>query len=221
MLMLHHKNPNMKLTIVLFITLLCQSLQSQEYNFDLLTQYSSSYSGITQNRTVYASTRDTSFVMMIGDFSGDSEAQIIDYKTRRVHLFKVKKLENDSRRYEFKYRKTIKLKIPRVLRNYDFTFENIKSDSITSEVNLTIFIREGKESKELGTTVLKLMKSDVNFFKLYRLACLHPFERMLWLTLPGDFLVMSGTGMGSNGVKSESRLADIKSEKLTIKIPIK
>lgn len=210
-------NMNKYLTLVfLFLT---GSMISQNYNFDLLTKYTTKVNGKSMDRVFYSSTKDPNIFLNVGGFSGSSDAFISDFKKGVHHQYKIKKSkENGEIFFTFKYLKTVKTQLPKFYFDYDFKFEEIETDTLFKKVKVTIFT-DSSRNIAITTQTLTMKKSDNNLFPLYRVSCLHPFENLMQLNLPGNYLVISGTGITRGRFKIVTELTEYKPILLQLVVP--
>ena len=207
-----------KYLAVLFL-LLSGSIVAQNYNFDLLTKYTTKVNGKSIDRVFYSSTKDPNIFLNVGGFTGSSDAYITDFKKGVHHQYKIKKSkENGEIFFTFKYLKTVKIQIPKHYFDYDFKIEELEADIQFKKIKVTIFTNSTRKD-EITSQILKMKKSDNNLFPVYRVSCLHPFENLLQLNLPENYLVVSGTGITRGGFKIVTELTDHKPIQMQLVVP--
>jgi hypothetical protein len=195
------------------------SMISQNYNFDLLTKYTTKVNGKSMDHVFYSSTKDPNIFLNISGFSEPSVAFISDFKKGVNHQYKIKKSkENGEIFITFKYLKTVKTKLPKFYFDYDFKFEEIQTDTLFKKVKVTIF-KDSSRNEEITNQTLTMKKSDNNLFPLYRVSCLHPFENLLQLNLTENYLVISGNGITKGGFKIITELTEYKTIQLQLVVP--
>ena len=90
----------------------------------------------------------------------------------------------------------------------------LKIKSITSSK-----LYKAKRKRPVSYQTVILNKSDHDLFSLYRVACLHPWEKLDKMKYPEKYKVVSGKGKTSGGYKIETKLVSIKPINLTLNIP--
>ena len=86
------------------------------------------------------------------------------------------------------------------------------------QIKLSIY-KNTKRKRPVTSQTIVLEKSDDELFSLYRVACLHPFEKLDKMKYPGKYKVVSGTGKTSGGYKIKTELLSIKPINLILNIP--
>lgn len=206
-------------TLILFFFLISKVIYSQNYKFDLLTNYSSEVNGKEYQSIVYSDSNNDSFFLSLDPFKNSSKAILIDFEKRVYHKFKVIRTEeNKEISFQFRYKSTTNFKTPDKYFDHDFAFEEIESDSIFRKVKVLIY-ENSKKKKSITSQIITLKKTVNNLFSLYRVSCLHPFGMFDKIKYPGNYMVISGTGTTLGGYKIENKLILTKKIHLEINIP--
>jgi len=210
----------MKLLFIFLIYLLMIQINySQNYKFDLLTNYSSKVNGEVFEKIVYSNSKNDKFFLTVGGFQDASKATLIDLKKRIYHKYKLTQTKiKEETFFTFKYKYTANFKNNSKYINLDFAFEEVESDSIFKKVKLLVY-KNSKKNKIITSRTVILKKSDNQSFSLYRVSCLHPFELMDKIKYSGNYIVISATGTTSGGYKIENKLLLTKPIYLEMNIP--
>ncbi len=206
----------MKLFLLIFTTSIT-SLFGQKLKFDVMAKYSISSEKTNSERSVYAISSNENYIMaVLNQYDGQQLANVYDLKSLKIHQFTIKesKSENDVINYKFIYSKTSSFDRTQK-ENIYFDFQNVSIEGDIETVKL-IFYKNKSKTKILNTLELKIMKSEVNFFTLFRFTCLHLRESIMDLNYDNGGLVINSTS--ENGF-SKSILTAFVDVNIEITIP--
>ena len=192
---------------------------AQTYKFDLIATYTQKVSDKEHSRIVCSNATNDDYFLTIGTFTSSSTAFVSDFKKQICHTYEITQSDEDSDKYFiFKYLRTSKIESTKAYLNHEYNFEEIESDSLFRKVKLSIY-KNTKRKRPVTSQTIVLEKSDDELFSLYRVACLHPFEKLDKMKYPGKYKVVSGTGKTSGGYKIKTELLSIKPINLILNIP--
>lgn len=206
----------MKLFLLIFTTSITL-LFGQKLKFDVMAKYSISSEKTNSEISVYAISSNENYIMaVLNQYDGQQRANVYDLKSLKIHQFTIKesKSENDVINYKFIYSKTSSFDSTQT-ENIYFDFQNVSIEGDIETVKL-IFYKNKSKTKILNTLELKIMKSEVNFFPLFRFACLHLRESIMDLNYDNGGLVINSTS--ENGF-SKSILTAFVDVNIEITIP--
>ncbi len=191
---------------------------SQDYRFNLVTNYLIDHQNNKNNSFKYSNINDSNYFLSIHNNS-ENNASITDYRIKKVHFLKYKKFQTEEGvSFEFNYINTTDLIDPKINSNYVAEFENIKQDSLHKTVKMTMY--KNKRKKNIAYVIELIIKNhQKKLFPLYRISCLHPFEQMLSLDYGEKGIVESSKLIGKR--KMETQLDYYQEIELVIKIPKK
>ncbi len=172
------------------------SLFGQKLKFDVMAKYitSSEKPSFEKSRSAYAiSTNDNYIMQILNEYNGHQVAQVYDLKSLKMHQFDVEesKSENGIINYKFIYSNTRKFERTPVKDIY-FDFQSVSIKDNVETVNL-IFYKNKSKTKIVNVLELKILKSEVNLFPLFRYTCLHPSEFITELNYINGGLVTNCT----------------------------
>jgi hypothetical protein len=179
----------MKLFLTLFLTSFT-ALFGQKLNFDVMAQYSCTYDDSTQDRIAYAiTTNDNYFMQIINLPEGPQVAHVYDLKALKEHMFIFTEsiAENGEKKYKFTYTHPLRF-VRSPGRTIYFDFTNVSNIDNFEMVKLNVYKNKSK-TKLTDSLELKIIKSEINLFRLYRFICLHPNEFITELNYSGRGLV--------------------------------
>ena len=162
----------------------------QKLKFDLMAQYSVSNDNSTFERSCYAISSNENFLMqIINRYDGQQVAKVYDLKSLKSHEFTIMELksENDIKNYKFTYSKTSAFE-RKIAGNIYFDFQSVSIIENIETVKLSIYKNKSK-TKIINSFELKIIKSEINLFPLFRFNCLHPSEFITELSYAGAGIV--------------------------------
>jgi len=190
----------------LFLTLFLASLTTvfgQKLHFDVMVEYTTTYENSNFDRSAYAmSSNDNYILKIVSSPDGQKVAYVADLKALKSHEFSITEsiIENDLKNIKFTYIKTVKHKFARTTaRGIYFDFMSVSNSDGVETVNLNSYKNKAK-TKLTNSLELKIIKSEVNLFPLFRFICLHPFEYITELNYNGAGLVTNC--VNKNGAKT-------------------
>ena len=191
----------MKLFLTLFLTSY-SALFGQKLNFDVMAQYSTSYDNSIYDRIAYAITTNDNYVMQIINLpDGPQVAHVYDIKALKEHLFIFTESidENGVKKYKFNYTHSLnRVKSPGGAIYFDYILVS-QADSFEI-VKLNCYKNKAK-TKLSNSLELKIIKSELNLFRLYRFTCFHISEFIPEL----DY---KGAGLVTNCVSNDGKRTD-------------
>lgn len=205
----------MRLFLLIFLTSFT-AIFGQKLKFDVMAKYSVTSNNSTYERSAYIISSNDNYIMQVKNYDEQQVAQVYDLKSLKMHKFKIteSKSENDVIKYNFTYSNTTTFVRSPVKKNY-FEFQSISIEGNTEIVNL-IFYKNKSKTKAVNVLKLKILKSEVNFFPLFRFTCLHPSEFISELTYVNGGLVTES--ISENGL-SKSILNAFEEASLELTIP--
>jgi hypothetical protein len=190
----------------LFLTLFLASLTTvfgQKLHFDVMVEYTTTYENSNYDRSAFAmSSNDNYILQIINNPDGTQVAYVVDLKALKEHVFTVSEsiIEKGLKNIKFTYLKTVKHKFARTpARGIYFDFISMSNNDSVETVNLNSYKNKSK-TKLSNILELKIIKSEVNLFPLFRFICLHPFEYITELNYNGAGLVTNC--VNKNGEKT-------------------
>ncbi len=208
----------MKLFLTLFLTSFT-ALFGQKLHFDVMVEYTTTYENSNYDRSAYAMSSNENYILkIVSSADGQKVAYVSDLKGLKVHEFSITEsvIENDLKNIKFTYIKTVKHKFARTTaRGIYFDFVSISNNDDVETVNLNSYKNKAK-TKLTNSLELKIVKSEVNLFPLFRFLCLHPFEYIKELNYNGAGLVTNC--VNKNGAKTHV-LKAIEEANLELTIP--
>ena len=190
----------------LFLTLFLASLTTvfgQKLHFDVMVEYTTTYENSNFDRSAYAmSSNDNYILQIINNPDGTQVAYVVDLKALKEHVFTVSEsiIEKGLKNIKFTYIKTVKHKFARTTaRGIYFDFMSVSNSDGVETVNLNSYKNKAK-TKLTNSLELKIIKSEVNLFPLFRFICLHPFEYITEINYNGAGLVTNC--VNKNGEKT-------------------
>lgn len=210
----------MKPLLLLFLFLFFGvTTYAQTYKFDLIATYTQKVSGRERTRIVYSNKTNDDYFLTIGTFTSSSTVFLSDFKKQVYHTYEIVETNiNSEEFFTFKYLSTSKIELTKAYLNHEFVFEEIESDSLFRKVKLSIY-KNSKRKRPVTSQTIVLEKSDHELFSLYRVACLHPWEKLDKMKYPGKYKVVSGKGKTSGGYKIETKLLSVEPINLILNIP--
>jgi hypothetical protein len=206
----------------LFLTFFLASLTTvfgQKLNFDIMVEYTTIYENSNYDKSAYAMSSNDNYILKIVSYAdGQKIAYVADLKGLKSHEFSITEsiIENDLKNIKFTYIKTIKHKFARTMaRGIYFDFVSESNNDGVETVKLNSYKNKAK-TKLSNSLELKIIKSEVNLFPLFRFLCLHPFEYITELNYNGAGLVTNC--INKNGLKIHV-LKAIEEANLEITIP--
>lgn len=163
----------MKLFLTLFLTSFT-ALFGQKLNFDVMAQYSCTYDNSTNDRIAYAiTTNDNYFMQILNLPEGPQVAHVYDLKALKEHvyIFTESMDENGVKKYKFTYTHSPKYVISSTRTIY-FDFTNVSHVDNFEMVKLNFYKNKSK-TKISDSLELKIIKSEINLFRLFSFICLH------------------------------------------------
>lgn len=185
--------------LILFLSPFCLVF-SQKLKFDIMAQYSVSNENSTSERSCYGiSSNDNYLMQIINQYDGQQVAKVYDLKSLKSHEFIIteSKSENEIKNYEFTYSKTFAFE-RRIAGNIYFEFQSVSIIENIETVKLSLYKNKSK-TKIINSFELKIIKSELNLFPLFRFTCLHPSEFITELSYAGSGLVTNC--ISENGLK--------------------
>ncbi|MCF8319941.1 MAG: hypothetical protein K9I35_01895 [Flavobacterium sp.] len=189
----------------LFLTFFLASLTTvfgQKLNFDIMVEYTTTYENSNYDKSAYAMSSNDNYILKIVSYAdGQKIAYVADLKGLKSHEFSITEsiIENDLKNIKFTYIKTVKHKFARTMaRGIYFDFVSESNNDGVETVKLNSYKNKAK-TKLSNSLELKIIKSEVNLFPLFRFLCLHPFEYITELNYNGAGLVTNC--INKNGLK--------------------
>lgn len=198
------------------LMIIATATHSQQYNFDLLTLYSTDTDGYKFDRLIYSNTKNTKLFLIVEGNPGSKDATLYDLGSRKMHHFDVLEPNHDQP-IQYNYVKSANF-APPLFDAHDFTIENLKPDGQLKKVKITLY-KSGKTKMIAGTQTLTMKKSSANFFQLYRVSGFHPYEFWEKLQLDGNYMVVKSTGKSYIGHDFSAELVLEKKVDLRLQIP--
>jgi len=186
--------------LILFLSSFCLVF-GQKLKFDVMVQYSVSNENSTFERSCYGISSNENYLMqIINQYDGQQVAKVYDLKSLKSHEFNIteSKSENDIKNYKFTYSKTHAFE-RRIAGNIYFDFQSVSIIENIETVKLSLYKNKSK-TKIINSFELKIIKSEVNLFPLFRFTCLHPSEFITELSYAGSGLVTNC--ISENGLRN-------------------
>lgn len=166
----------MKKTMLLIVVLIStMELFSQNYKFNLLTNYKSE-NGFYKERVVFSNKENGTYFLTIRPFKNQKTAFLIDLKSLYEHQFKVLEgnISGNEITTQFIYLNSYKIKKREDLYK-THSFKVIKQDSVSKTVKMITYL-DKRKNKIIDTAELLIKDSPYNLFPVFRFSCLHPYE---------------------------------------------
>lgn len=190
----------------LFLTLFLASLTTvfgQKLHFDVMVEYTTTYENSNYDRSAFAmSSNDNYILKIVSSPDAQKVAYVADLKALKSHEFSITEsiIEKGLKNIKFTYLKTVKHKFARTpARGIYFDFISMSNNDSVETVNLNSYKNKSK-TKLSNILELKIIKSEVNLFPLFRFICLHPFEYITEINYNGAGLVTNC--VNKNGEKT-------------------
>ena len=192
----------MKPLLLLFLYLFFGvTTYAQTYKFDLIATYNVKLNGREREHIVCSNIANDDCFLTIGTYKSPTEAILGDFKNQVYHIFEIIQSQKNSEEFfTFKYLSTSKIESTKAYLNHEYVFEEIESDSLFRKVKVSIY-KNAKRKRPVSYQTVILNKSDHDLFSLYRVACLHPWEKLDKMKYPEKYKVVSGKGKTSGDIK--------------------
>ncbi|MFV8333807.1 hypothetical protein [Flavobacterium sp. GSP14] len=184
----------MRKQFLLLLLLSITSLFGQKLKFDVMAEYDILEEKSFFKKSAYKITDNDRYIMQVlNQYDGKQIAEVFDLISLKKHLFTIKETKTISGliTYDFQYIKTRPFERSPI-KNIYFDFIRISIEDNIERVEL-IFYRNKSKSKIAYVLDLKILKSEVNFFPLFRFVSLHPSEFITDLNYSNGGLVTSCT----------------------------
>ena len=204
---------------ILFLLLFFSSSFSQTYQFDLVTNYTSSSSKykLAYDNVNYFNSDDFSYYLKISNRENELKGILGDPKNNLVHHFKViqSKLSNEIQ-FQFVYNYSSVINADNDEK--DYRFELLENPTVSSkEVVLKIY-RTKKAKKPFLTQTLTLITANKNLFPIYCISVHDHFWSYNEFIYPGNYIVSKAIEKIGNQT-CEINLKEYKNVDLQITLP--
>lgn len=165
------------LFLLIFLTSFT-ALFGQTLKFDVLAKYSISLNNSTFEISAYAISSNNNYIMRVLNQPGGQKkiAQVYDLKSLKKHNYNITELKSGTGEmsYKFTYSNTSSI-VPTPVENAYYDFQRVSVENDIETVKMFVYKTESK-TKPINILELKILKSEVNFFPLFRFMCLHLSE---------------------------------------------
>ncbi|MEZ4854092.1 hypothetical protein, partial [Flavobacterium sp.] len=206
----------MKTITCIIYVLFLSNIYSQKFEFDVLTKYK------LKNREsiVYSNSKHEDYVMYIQGNSEYKIAKLYDLKKMILHKFDVKEVKSKNEVFfQFMYKSTNDMNFYKYWDKSKIQYEWISNNGLNGEIKLNIY-KNYKKTKLLYTVYMKVQKSNVNLFHVFKFSCLHPFEFYRNFNIPENIIVKSSKIELSSG-RLEEHSSLVYSKNILFEIEIK
>ena len=176
------------------------------FKFDLLTNYVVIVNNKKKQEIIYSNSKDDNYLLKINGSGKRHRATLYDFKKSVIHSFKV----IHKVKKEFKYQHSTNYFNNKI----NYSFEELESNIKYKKIKVLV-----SENSKITWQIITLENSEHNFFSIYRVSCLHPYEKFDKIKYPGNYIVTSGIGKTKGGFDIKTKLLTVKSSKLEINIP--
>lgn len=169
----------MKLIILFWLVAPFLTLSAQTLNFDIMTTYSIKRNGTSYESSACAMSTNENFILKIVNVNDqDQIAQVYDLQELKVYEYMINDDNSASakNKHKFTYLTSRPFKRSPIGKVY-VHFENTSTEADVETVNLNFYKNKFKNKKS-DVLELKILKSEINLFHLFRFTCLHPLEFM-------------------------------------------
>jgi hypothetical protein len=184
----------MKKIIIIFLLLNTLLSFSQQYKFNILTNYKSE-NAFYKESIVYSNKENDSYFLKLYKNNDNNQtiAFLIDLKDSKKHTFKVIESKNDSNDifFQFVYLKSNDYYTHESLKGHHYEYEVVKKDSLSKTVRMSLM---NEKKKVIKTSELEFKNYAFNLFPVFRYSCLHPFEFSKNINFNGTGIVQSYKG---------------------------
>ena len=162
---------------ILLCYFFCSNVIAQTLKFDVVASYSIKNSKITDTSTVFGvSTNSNYFMRIINNPNGSQSALVYDISLLKQYNYNIKPAVSEIGETTFNFEYIASRNFKRSKNGkYDFEFKSVSTTDSIENVKLKCLsdIDNRKETKKYD---LQIKKSDVNYFYLFRAACMHALE---------------------------------------------
>ena len=151
---------------------------AQKFEFDFVREYVTKTPDYDKTTITYSNSKNPNYILMIHHKFPTKSGSLCDFENKKIHVFKVfSRNENGKMIYEFKYKKSRKVKQSYYDHHkYDtYKFDVIKKEGAFTTLLFTHF-KDYNATITKYVTELKIKESDQNYFPNFRVAMLHPLE---------------------------------------------
>lgn len=207
----------MKNTFTLFLLFGLTTLFGQNLKFDVMVKYSVKIKDIASEFTSYGISSNENYLMKVLNQYDGQIAEVFDVKSFKKHSYRIveAKLDNGETTHIFEYIDTKAFILKPNLTADQFSFESISKSNDIEKVNLISYKNKSK-TKVNYTLELTLLKSEINFFHLFRFSCLDGLSLLYDLTYKNPGLV---TSCYSKEISMTCNLVAFEEVNLELKLP--
>ncbi len=169
--------------IIIFLLIPFTTLFGQTLRFDVMVKYSTSQNEYYSERTTYGISTNNNYIMQIfnNNHNKSMTAKVFDLKYLKIYEYNVieEKSKTETAEIKFVYSNTYSFSgyFPHLsyIQNIYFDFEKVAIENDIETVKLTFYKNKSK-TKPKKNIELKILKSEINLFHLFRFTCLHTLE---------------------------------------------
>lgn len=162
---------------ILLFYFFCSNAIAQTLKFDVVASYSIKNSKFTDTSTVFGvSTNSNYFMRITNNPNGSQSALVYDISLLKQYHYNIKPVASEIGETVFNFEYIDQRNFKRSKNGkYDFEFKSVSTTDNIENVKLQCLssIENRKETKKYD---LQIKKSDVNYFYLFRVACMHALE---------------------------------------------
>ena len=162
---------------ILLFYFFCSNAIAQTLKFDVVASYSIKNSKFTDTSTVFGvSTNSNYFMRITNNPNGSQSALVYDISLLKQYHYNIKPVASEIGETVFNFEYIDQRNFKRSKNGkYDFEFKSVSTTDSIENVKLKCLsdINNRKETKKYD---LQIKKSDVNYFYLFRAACMHALE---------------------------------------------
>lgn len=211
----------MKFIIILTIFFSLSNTIAQDYHFNIMTTYSTTYKDFHSIKLSYSNTEDNGFSLSIIEENKKFNARLLDFNTKKIHYFKINEvITDDGIVNNFIYEKTEELYNPsdKMYCKYVFDFKLFSVEDDIKKGQLYIY-RNSKKKKAVNIFDIELRSFNSNLFHAFRTSCLHPFELLNNIGISENGIVLNAKSHNKRGDGVEHNLVSHKEINLILQIP--
>lgn len=209
----------MRKIYILFLLLPFSLGFSQTYQFDFVTNYTSTSSKnkLAYDNVNYFNSDDFSYSLKIINHENELQGILGDRTSNLAHHFKVLKSKlNNEIQFQFFYEYSTNLNA--INYDKDYRFEFVEKPNIPGKEVVLKMYRTKKSKRPFLTQTLSLVTANKNLFPIYRLSVLHHFWSYNELIYPENYMVSKAIDKTGNQT-CEINLKEYKNVDLQITLP--
>ncbi|MDD2987161.1 hypothetical protein [Flavobacterium sp.] len=211
----------MKKYFCLILFLLTTITFSQKFEFDFVTEYVTTLPDNDRTTTTYSNSKNSNHLFLIYQNGNKRSGFLYDLEYKKIHEFKVtSSKENGKIMYAFKYKKSSKIKSSYFenSKNDKYEFTELENNSVFKTVLLKV-TRDFNGQINTYLTEIKIQKSEANYFPNFRVAALHPWEKIKELDIFENGLVVESVQIRNGERVYPSKLVHSEEVELELIVP--